>query len=340
MPLDRNKLLRFQALDRCLRDTSRLYNVSDLLDCCNREMHRYDYPEVKKRTIQKDLHDIKEKPFNVEFDDELFKRHYYRYADTTQSLCVLKLVDSSRDTLLEAIGSLREKCNDPDEQNPQWQWMLQTLQSLAGNQPLKIDTPYVSFDNNAAFSGNVHFSTLLSHISNHQPIIIRYKPYTKPHPEEVKIHPYFLKQYNSRWFLIARVDDVDETITFALDRIIDIRIWKHAFKPSDVDFNRYYEDVTGVTVMNDEPVSKIVLKVTAQRYPYIQTKPFSEKQKIETYDDDSYVISFPMRINKEFTASILSFGSDIEVLKPLRLRKEIADIIRDACRKYENTDNE
>ncbi len=43
MPLDKNKILRYQVLDRCFRDTSRLYKVTDLLDCCNQEMRRYDY---------------------------------------------------------------------------------------------------------------------------------------------------------------------------------------------------------------------------------------------------------------------------------------------------------
>lgn len=340
MPMDRNKMLRYQVLDRCFRDTSRLYNVSALLECCNNEMRRYDFKEISRRTIQKDIDDLRGEPHNVEFDEVLEKQYYYRYADTTQSLKVLKLINPNYDILSHTIDSLRKKYNNPDEQNPQWQWMLLTLQSLVDNRTVEIDNPYVSFENNQAFSGNTFFSELLCYIINCQPIIICYRPYNKAKPSDVKIYPYLLKQYNSRWFLIARVDDVDEIITFALDRIIYIRLWKHTFKPSNVDFNSYYEDVTGVTVLSDEPISKIVLKVNAQRYPYIQTKPFSEKQKIESHDDESYVISFPMRINKEFTANILSYGSDIEVLKPLRLRKEIADILKKASLKYEETNKE
>lgn len=334
MPLDRNKILRYQVLDRCFRDTSRLYKVTDLVECCNQELRRYDCHPVSLRTIQYDIQMLTKEPYNVVFDEKLHCNHYYRYHDTNEHLKVLTLISPSRDAMMQTIDLLREKCNDEDCQNPQWQWMLLTLQSLMDNRPMDLSNPFVSFENNEAFAGNANFPILLSHIITHQPIVIRYKPFKAQKPANVKVHPYFLKQYNSRWFLLARVDDVDEIITFALDRIFDVQVWNHQFVPSDVDFNRYYEDITGVTVLCDEPLSNIVLKVTSNRYPYIQTKPFSVKQKIVTHNEEGYVISFPMRINNEFKASILSFGSDIEVLKPERLRQEISAILKKACEKY------
>ncbi len=84
MPLDRNKILRYQVLDRCFRNTSRLYKVIDLLDCCNQEMRRYDYRHVSLRTIQNDIQLLAKDPYNVVFDEKLYKRHYYRYSDTLQ----------------------------------------------------------------------------------------------------------------------------------------------------------------------------------------------------------------------------------------------------------------
>ena len=334
MPLDRNKILRYQVLDRCFRDISRLFNVSQLQESCNVEMRRYDYKCVSIRTIQNDIKTLRNEPFNVEFDEGLLEKHYYRYADTSQHLKILKLIDPNHDALHQTIELLQDRYCNPDNPNPQWQWLLLALQSLVGNKPLEIDNPYVSFENNEAFAGNIHFSLILGCIINHQPIVIRYQPFKKTHPDEVKIYPYYLKQYHSRWFLVARVDDVNEIITFALDRIHDISIWKHDFIPSDVDFNDYYKDVTGVTVLSDEHVSTVVLRVTAQRYPYIQTKPFSEKQKVVSRDGDHFVITFPMRINNEFRAKILSYGSDVEVLKPKRLRDEIMKIVKDTLQKY------
>ena len=337
MPLDRNKMLRYQVLDRCFRDTSRLYTVTDLLECCNQEMRRYDYRTISRRTIQNDTHTLQLEPFNVEFDPVLLKNYCYRYADTTKNLEVLQLVNPNRDALLQTIETLREIYDDPDNQNPQWQWMLQLLQSLANEKVIDLITPYVSFENNEDFSGNVYFAPLLEKIINHQPVIIKYRPFNKTHTDKVYIHPYHLKQYNSRWFLLAFVEKTSELITFALDRIRDISIWKHAFIPPTININKYYDNITGVTVFSDEPSSTIELKVSVSRYPYVETKPFSPKQKVSSRDDYHVTVIFPMRINNEFIAEILSFGNDVEVVRPIKLRKRIAQIINEMHNMYSNS---
>ena len=76
-------------------------------------------------------------PHNVEFDPVLKARDIYRYADTSFNLEVLKLTSPDRDALNRTIALLRDRYSDPDEQNPQWQWMLTTLQSIASDRPLE-----------------------------------------------------------------------------------------------------------------------------------------------------------------------------------------------------------
>lgn len=284
MPLDRNKMLRYQVLYRCFRDTSRQYRIGDLLECCNRELQRYDFHIVSKRTIQNDIQMLGMEPYNVEFDETLKASNYYRYADTTQSLKVLKLIDPNRDALLQTIETIREKYSDPDNQNPQWQWMLLTLQSLADNRPIQANKQYVSFENNAAFAGNIFFASLLECIINQHPAIIRYKPYQRLTPKECNIYPYYLKQYNSRWFLFARIDGREELTNFALDRIYEIKPWNHPFEPTDIDFSTYFDDVIGATVNDAMVVETVTVKVSASRYPYVETKLFSEKQRILKHD--------------------------------------------------------
>ena len=128
MPIDRNKMLRYQVLNRCFQDTSRRYRTKDLLECCNREMQKYDLNTISTRTIQKDLQDLQAEPYNVQFDPELKKQYYYRYCDTSYNLELLQLTAPDHDALTRTIDLLRERYSDADEQNPQWQWMLTTLQ--------------------------------------------------------------------------------------------------------------------------------------------------------------------------------------------------------------------
>ncbi|MBR3488709.1 MAG: hypothetical protein IKH33_05270 [Bacteroidales bacterium] len=65
MPLDRNKLLRYQVLNTCFQDNSRQYRIGDLVDCCNRELRCYDLKEVSKRTVQLDVQTLQAVPYNV-----------------------------------------------------------------------------------------------------------------------------------------------------------------------------------------------------------------------------------------------------------------------------------
>ena len=334
MPLDRNKLLRYQVLNTCFQDTSRQYRIGDLVDCCNRELRRYDLREVSRRTVQNDLQTLQAEPYNVEFDPVLKKDKFYRYSDTSYSLELLKLAAPDRDALTRTIDVLRERYSDADEQNPQWQWMLTTLQAIADDRPLETAEPYVSFENNNAFAGNAHFATLLESIINRHPVVVRYKPYQQPEAEELKIHPYYLKQFNSRWFLFAASEEHDGIMNLALDRILGIRQWRHAYREAEMDFQSYFDDMIGVSRNSDMAVEQIILRVSNQRYPYVETKPFSEKQRIIKHDEQTHTIAFPMRVNNELVAEILSFGADIEVLQPQHLRQRIAQISEQLHRQY------
>ena len=85
MPIDKNKILRYQVLNRCFQDTSQLYRIGDLLKCCNNKLKQNNSSTVSRRTVQLDVLTLRE-TFGVEFDPELLKQHYYRYADVTTSL--------------------------------------------------------------------------------------------------------------------------------------------------------------------------------------------------------------------------------------------------------------
>jgi predicted DNA-binding transcriptional regulator YafY len=93
----------------------------------------------------------------------------------------------------------------------------------------------------------------------------------------------------------------------------------------------------GVSRNSDMAIEQIVLRVSNQRYPYVETKPFSEKQRIIKHDEQTHTIAFPMRVNNELVAEILSFGADIEVLQPQHLRQRIAETVAQMQTQYAST---
>lgn len=59
MPQTKNQLIRYLALDKCLRDTRRRYFMPDLVAACQKALLEYDGSTVEERTVRKDLQDMK-----------------------------------------------------------------------------------------------------------------------------------------------------------------------------------------------------------------------------------------------------------------------------------------
>ncbi len=335
MPLNKDQLLRYKILNSCFKNTSRLYDINALVECCQKEIMDVYGKSVSKRTVQNDIHTLQISPYNVEFDEDLLKRHYYRYADTSFNLeIVAELSKQEKTALRNTIELLRPLCDDPDTATPLMQWMFMSLQRLESGKPLAEKSPCVVFENNDALAGMGNFNFLLESIMNNQPVTLRYKTFRSNIAKNINVHPYYLKQYNGRWYLIATPDGYDNIATYALDRILTVGIWKEKFHPCEIDIDKLFEDTIGVTISADIKVERVVLKIDAKRYPYVETKPFSEKQKIVKKDEDTVTIAFLAKPNFELMSEILSFGSDIEVLSPIKLREEIARQIKGLNKKY------
>ena len=108
--------------------------------------------------------------------------------------------------------------------------------------------------------GKEHIGILYDSIINKQILEIKYHPFNREEPIEMILKPYFLKQYNSRWFLFGFNENLKTISNLPLDRITEINDTNKHFSDADNwDFEEFFEDVVGVTVnMNVKPV-KILL---------------------------------------------------------------------------------
>ena len=328
-------MLRYRILNACFKDTSRLYDFKALLECCQREMMNKYEKGVSKRTLHRDIQQLQYEPYNVEFDEDLKKRHYYRYADSTFNINVVDDLSSRERTALhDTVEYLRPICEDPDNTSPLMQWMFMSLQRLQAGEPLSKKTSCVSFENNESLAGMGNFNFLLSCIMGRKPVRLRYRSFRSKEAKNINVYPYHLKQYNGRWYLLCTSEGHTNIAPYALDRILTVDLWKTKFRPTDVDFDTIYNDTIGITIDHTSKIENIVLRIAAKRYPYVETKPFSEKQKIVEKNDQTVTISFPMRVNVELISELLSFGCDIEVMEPLALRNEIARQVEAARNLY------
>ena len=139
------------------------------------------------------------------------------------------------------------------------------------------------------------------------------------------IHPYYIKQYNGRWFLLGlEINEPYRNITnMALDRIQKIDVSLEPYIPNtEYDFKEYFADIIGVSLKKHQEPIKIALRVAEKRIQYVLTKPIHGSQR--NHRKDEGIIELELIPNREFYQRLLSFGGDIEIISPDSVRKEMA----------------
>lgn len=275
---------------------------------------------VGERTLRKYLEQIQKPPYNAIFWNEYRGRErLYRYADVNFSLPLFKDKNNVKKKLNDAINVI-----DQYKDTPQFQWLKICLLALE-NDSVDGMANVMSFENNEFLEGIKHIEAITDAIINKYPIKLTYRPYNSDN-QELHVHPYHLKQFNNRWFLIGMPESVTALHVYAIDRIVSIGHLSKDYIDTNVKFDEYFDDVIGVTV-NDVQVQRIELMVNRKRYPYIKTKPLHGSQKhIKEKDNETEIcIVIEVKPNQELVSLLFSFGPDIRVVSPDSLRKEMQE---------------
>lgn len=332
MPATKNPIERYRILDRCLKDTHRLYTIDGLLKVLNLQLRYTTGKEVSKRTLQNDLTTL-EYEFGVDYDEELRKRRpaIYRYDNPNKYYQFVQLTNKDSEKIQDAIDVLSSY-----QGIPQYDWARMLLKEAQMCNEEKASCR-VEFQNNPDLHGLEHFGILLDAITAKQLLTLCYQPYSKPQ-FEVKFSPIRLKQFNNRWYVIGKCPQFESISIFPLDRIISVETSKGKYEHSDIDIDEMFDEQVGISIISpDAKVEDVILRVSSNRYPYIETKPihWSQTELKELATDHTRTIRIRVYLNKELTQQILSFGDDIEVIAPAELRKQIKDKITALNEKYQ-----
>lgn len=331
MPLTKQKNIRFLVIDRCLRNKTKHYTIKDLQEACKEELLERGELGVKERTIYYDLGQIKE-IYNTEI--ESYKDHEnrtcYRYADPDFSILNSPINKEELSKLKSIVATLQRF-----QGIPQFGWTNEVLTRIQNKLYIsEVNDNIIEFEGNLNIEALKLLPELFDYIVNHQPLQITYKPFAEDEISWI-IHPYYLKQYNTRWYVIAYSEAKQKIVNLALDRIKNIETYdKIAYKETDINFTEYFDEVIGVTIYDNQQPQTIQLSFTPERLPYILTKPIHGSQT--TIDKEKGIIKIEVIPNRELEALLLSFGSDVEVLEPSSLRMQIQEKAKQMCAIYSN----
>lgn len=332
MPRTKNALIRQRVIDRCLSSIND-YSIKDMMDACNKELEFIgEHPVTAMNTIREDIEQIMANYPDANVVSRRVGRNiFYSYEDRSYSIFNIPFNDDEVAQLTQTLSILSRF-----EGMPQFEWMNDFIDRFKSSLKLsQSNEPIVGFDDNIDLRGRSHFALLFTAISTKQVLTITYKNFKRDVEQKFIVHPYYLKQFNGRWFLIGYSSNINKLSLFAFDRIVSVENSHTEFiHNTEYDFNEYFDDMIGVTKPDGAVIEKVVLWVSTQRWPYVETKPLHGSQKVISKDADGVLIQIEVYINRELEQLILSFGKDIKVLEPIYLRDRIISHLNEGLQNY------
>ena len=326
-------MIRYQALDRCFSNRYKRYYIEDLVEECNKAIYEFtgSLDGVKKRTIFSDISYMESPqgwnaPIKRVYEG---KRCYYVYEEENFSINKKDLSEAELETIDEALVMLNrfkgvEGFDWVDE-------FVTNFEDKLGRK--KNEVPVIGYQKNPFLKGIENLSVIYNYIVTRQVLKITYEHFVKGKMVHV-VHPYYLKEYNNRWFLFGITEQKrDFLISLPLDRMVDIEPMHIEYIPNkNFNFEEYFEDVVGVSVPMSGTPDKVVLKFEKSRFPYVVTKPLHPSQRI--IDKDECMVQIEVHQNSELNSLIFSFGDQVEVLAPDSLRNQFKAKINKLSEKY------
>jgi len=319
MSINKNALLRYQVLDRCFRNTGRKYFWQDLLDEINKALEEFNGPGsgIKRRQLFDDIKFMEsEQGWSIPLDRKKDGRKmYYRYSNPEFSISNQPLNESEISQIEAAISVLSRFAGAP--QFEAVQEMIPVLKDRLGldHQTKEV----IGLESNIDLKGIEYLSRLYDAIIREEVLKVEYQDFKSEKPFELTFHPYYLKQYNNRWFVFGLNEELNNpTWNLALDRIESINQTRAEYKSTDIDWNDFFYDIIGVTKHHDREIETVVLEFAKEAAPYIVTKPLHPSQKSE-WVDGKLRVTIEVIPNYELESLILSFGEKVKVKWPLHL---------------------
>jgi predicted DNA-binding transcriptional regulator YafY len=329
---------RYYKLDECFRNTMHKWSLQLLLEAVNKWLTEKDKPGISKRTLQDDINFLKEVESAPIISYKEGRLNYFRYSDPSFTIKDKPISKVDEKNIRKAVNILRQLkgLSVADD-------LADTIQRLEQKTELdnELTSALLQFEQNTHYTGNEWFSDTYEFLLQQKVMKLSYRPFGAEEPFTVHVHPYLLKQYNQRWFLVGLCEEYKSIGTYPLDRFTDTRVSNSPFiKDTSFDAAMYDKYLLGVTIPPNAKPEKLILEFSPQRAKYFITKPFGYIEKTEILNSGNIQLTLTMIINQELEAAILQYGKDVSVISPIHLRRRIMKILKEAIDNYTDRDGD
>ncbi|MDE7437148.1 MAG: WYL domain-containing protein [Muribaculaceae bacterium] len=176
---------------------------------------------------------------------------------------------------------------------------------------------------------------VLEAIGASEKVRFTYAGFNRSRPEtDILFHPYFVKRYKQRWYMVGLREKSNDIRTYALDRVKAMVMVSERFEmPEEMDPATFFDNIIGIT-LSKAAVRTVKIRTTPQQAKYFRALPFHPTQQEEIHDSYS-IFTYKLKLNYELVHEILGFGTAVTVLAPRELRVMVTDELRNSLANYD-----
>lgn len=355
MPVNKNALLRFRVIETQLKsvkielqhahEQQKLVSVKDLQIACTQKLVEEglisDERLISERTIKNDLKVMQEefkapiaymRNANGKKAGEKGVKGTYYYEDNNFSIFKSAMHPNQLGDLRLLLQQLRQF--DGFAHLESLASMVRKMEKdLADSQQEEDPHAVIEFEQ-VNYQGARHLNELQQAIRGKQMVWLLYKAFDKEQ-EEIRLHPYLLKEFNNRYYVYGFVEEYDAVRNYALDRILDVDILSEPSLHNGKERLKQLRHVIGVTLPSEQPAPQQVRFWASKRsVGYLDTRPLHHSQNKEQEDDQGAVYRLYVYHNTELEMALLRQGENIRVLEPESLREKMRERVEQMMGHY------
>jgi predicted DNA-binding transcriptional regulator YafY len=330
MPKRKNPEWRLQRIHELLVARSGSQSVVKSAYLC-------DVLDIGLRTLRKDMDQLRQLGAPLEYVAALYG---WRYESKNDFVYNLPIALTSEDAVLLRVAfetlSKAGQLGGLEEAKSVFEKINKAVRKW--NDRTATGKP-IYFDPLPAYAGTRLLAFFLKSIEEHRRVVLKYKPYHSGGVREVLFDPWFLRNYDRRWYAGGYSHDPEEGFVrvFPLERIVGepvVQGYCHD-KPRDFDASEYWSNIYGITVPKEGRVERVVLEWYAIQKLYFLDTPFFEPYVVLEDAPDRLRVAMRVIPNIDLIRKIGSYGGEVRVLEPEWLVEKMKGFHLEGVGRYE-----
>lgn len=330
MPVNKEAYIRYKIIDSCICNSHKPFpSMDELIDACEEKLGK----SFTISTIQKDIKTMKEdEALGFMAPVKFSKMHNgYYYTDKDYTIRTVPLNEEEVDALLAAVDLLSTFSGERVSLNFNAA-VDKILASVKEKYERTRDKKIIIQTENAPKQrGWEYFDLFFKAAKERIPVSFLHFSYFKRRFNSIIFHPYLLKEFQNKWYIIGYSENHKEIRSFGMDRVMEPLFLKRTFLlKKGFDPEKHMKEIYGVFPLSNK-LETIRFKVAPAIGNYLLSQPIHDSQKVEIYHNYGHLtLSLKLIPSVELLNQFLMHSGQLSVIEPEWVKRAIKKSLQTA----------